>query len=270
MQATRRIAVAGATGRVGSHTVDVLRQQGYDVVEISRSDGVDVITGEGLAEALAGVEAIIDAATGPSPEEQAATEFFTTSARHLQQLGDQTGVQRIVVVSIIGTDRFTGGYGAAKIAHERAHLDGPVPAHILRASQFHEFVEQLVNWGRQGDVSRVPVMRTQLVAARAVADELAALASDPGRFAGAGAGAISEIAGPREERLAEAARLVVARRREPVTIEEVSNADDPDREINEEGGLLPGPDAKLAGPTFEKWLDGQSEEADHSAALSSR
>jgi uncharacterized protein YbjT (DUF2867 family) len=258
MQSAKKIAVAGATGRVGSHAVEVLTDQGYDVVEISRSHGVDVITGEGLAEALAGVEALIDAATGPSPEQRAATEFFTTSARNLQELGKVAGVQRIVVVSIIGTDRFRGGYGAAKIAHERAHLDGAVPAHILRASQFHEFVEQLVNWGRQGDVSRVPVMRTQLVAARSVAEELAALASDPERFAAAGARSISEIAGPREERLAEAAKLVLARRGESVTIDEVSDPDDPDREINEQGGLLPGPGAKLAGPTFEEWLQGQS------------
>ncbi len=236
----------------------MLREQGYDVVEISRANGVDVITGEGLAEALAGVEALIDAATGPSPEQQAATEFFTTSAHNLQKLGKEAGVERIVVVSIIGTDRFKGGYGAAKIAHERSHLDGPVPAHILRASQFHEFVEQLVNWGRQGDISRVPVMRTQLVAARSVADELAAVASDPERFAAAGAGSISEIAGPREERLAEMAQLVVARQDESVTIEEVSSPDDPDHEINEAGGLLPGPDAKLVGPTFEEWLNGQS------------
>jgi uncharacterized protein YbjT (DUF2867 family) len=254
MHTTRGIAVAGATGRVGNHAVAALRDQGYDVVEISRSRGVDVITGEGLAEALTGVEAVIDAATGPSPEQQAATEFFWTSARNLQELGAQAGVQRIVAVSIIGTDRFSGGYGVAKVAHERAHLDGPVPAHILRASQFHEFVEQLVNWGRQGDVSRVPVMRTQLVAARSVAEELAALVSDPDRFAAAGASAISEIAGPRAEQLAEMARLVVARRGEPVTIEEISDPDNPDRELNEHGGLLPGPAAKLAGPTFEEWL----------------
>lgn len=258
MQSAKKIAVAGATGRVGSHTVEVLRAQGYDVVEISRATGVDVITGEGLAEALAGVEALIDAATGPSPEQQAATEFFTTSAHNLQALGQEAGVQRMVVVSIIGTDRFKGGYGAAKIAHERSHLDGPIPAHILRASQFHEFVEQLVNWGRQGDISQVPVMRTQLVAARSVAEELAALASDPGRFAATGEGSISEIAGPREERLAEMARQVIARRGESITIEEVSNPDDPDHDINEEGGLLPGPHAKLAGPTFEEWLEGQS------------
>lgn len=250
--------MAGATGRVGRHTVEVLKEQGDDVVEISRAKGVDVITREGLAEALAGVEVVIDAATGPSPEEQAATEFFTTSARNLQELGERAGVQRIIAVSIIGTDRFSGGYGGAKVAHERAHLDGPVPAHILRASQFHEFVEQLVNWGRRGDVSRVPVMRTQLIAARSVAEELAALASDPERFTAAGAGAISEIAGPREERLAEMARLVVTRHGESITIDEVSNPDDPDRELNEDGGLLPGPAAKLAGPTFDQWLDEQS------------
>ena len=258
MQTSKRVAVAGATGRVGHHAVTVLRKQGYDVVEIARSQGVDVITGEGLGEALAGAEAVIDAATGPSPEERAATEFFTTSARNLQELGQQAGVQRIVAVSIIGTDRFSGGYGAAKIAHERAHLDGPVPAHILRASQFHEFVEQLVDWGRQGDVSRVPVMRTQLVAARSVAEDLATLAADPERFAAAGAGTISEIAGPREERLAEMARLVVARRGDSLTIEELSNPEDPDHELNERGGLLPGPDATLAGPTFEEWLAQQS------------
>ena len=105
MQANRKFAVAGATGRVGRHVVDVLEERGYDVVAISRSAGVDVITGEGLAEALAGVESVVDAATGPSPEQQAATGFFTTTARNLQQVGERAGVRRIVVVSIIGTDR---------------------------------------------------------------------------------------------------------------------------------------------------------------------
>jgi uncharacterized protein YbjT (DUF2867 family) len=99
-------------------------------------------------------------------------------------------------------------------------------------------------------------MRTQLVAARSVAEELAALVSDPDRFAAAGAGFITEIAGPREERLAEMAKRLVAWRGESVTIEEISNPDDSDRELNEQGGLLPGPGAKLAGPTFEEWLQG--------------
>jgi putative NAD(P)-binding protein len=114
--------VAGATGRVGRHVVDILEAEGHDVVEMSRSRGVDIITGEALAEALSGVEAIVDAATGPSPEEQAATEFFTTAARNLHEAGQRAGVQRIVVVSIIGADRLSGGYGAAKVAHEQATL----------------------------------------------------------------------------------------------------------------------------------------------------
>ena len=96
MNARERIAVTGATGRVGRHVVDVLDEKGHDVVPISRSNGVDVVTGEGLAQALAGVETVIDTATGPSPEEGPATELFAASARNLQRLGEQTGVQRIV------------------------------------------------------------------------------------------------------------------------------------------------------------------------------
>src|SRR2546427_2769586 len=85
----------------------------------------------------------------------------------------------MLVVSIIGIDRFTAGYNAAKLSHERAMLSGPLPVRVLRAAQFHEFVAQLVEWGRQGEVSYVPKMRTQLVAARTVAQALAALATDP-------------------------------------------------------------------------------------------
>ncbi|MGH9120089.1 MAG: SDR family oxidoreductase [Acidimicrobiales bacterium] len=166
MQASIKIAVAGATGRVGRHVVDVLDSQGHEVVPMSRSHGVDVITGEGLAAALADVECVIDAATGPSAEQAAATAFFTTAARNLQQAGQEAGVRRVVVVSIIGTDRFSAGYGAVKIAHEQAMRSGPIPVRVLRAAQFHEFVAQLVTWGTQGDVSYLPRMRTQLVAAR--------------------------------------------------------------------------------------------------------
>src|SRR5919108_2590147 len=100
MQLREKIAVAGGTGRVGHHVVDVLEERGHEVVPISRSTGADVITGKGLDAALAGVEAIVDAATGPSAEQEAATEFFTTAARNLQQAGSRAGVQRIVVVSI--------------------------------------------------------------------------------------------------------------------------------------------------------------------------
>jgi len=250
MGASGKIAVAGATGRVGQHIVDVLKQRGYEVVGISRTRGVDVVTGEGLAEALAGVEAVVDAATGASPEQEAATEFFTAAARNLQRAGERAGVRRIVVVSIIGVDRFTVGYGAAKQAHERETLAGPIPARILRAAQFHEFVAELVDWGRQDGVSYVPEMRTQLVAARTVAESLADLAtgSEPATSS------IPEIAGPREESLVEMAKLLVAHRGDQLRIEGVTDSAEPDYDLYESGALLPGPHAVLAGPTFEEWL----------------
>jgi uncharacterized protein YbjT (DUF2867 family) len=250
-----RIAVAGATGRVGRHVVDVLEAGGHDVVRISRSTGVDVITRAGLAEALAGVECIVDATTQPTPDQKAATEFFTTAARNLQELGAQAGVSRMVVVSIIGIDRFSAGYQAAKVAHEQTHLVGPIPVRVLRAAQFHEFVQELMEWGRQGDVIYLPNMRTQIVAARSVAEALAELATDDAPVPPPGDEPIWEIAGPREENLVELARVLAARRGDPVRIEGVSDPDGPDHGLYESGALLPGPDAALAGPTFDEWLD---------------
>jgi uncharacterized protein YbjT (DUF2867 family) len=255
-----KVAVAGATGRVGQHVVDLLNAQGHKVVPISRSLGVDVITRKGLVKALTGVECVIDVASGPSPEQKPATEFFTTAARNLHETGRKTGVRRMVVVSIIGIDRFTAGYNAAKLSHERAMLSGPITVRILRAAQFHEFVAQLVEWGRQGKVSYVPKMRTQLIAARTVAEALVDLAteSDPRVFSGSSKKPIPEIAGPREENLVDMARLLVARRGDPVRIEGVTDTADPDHALYETGALLPGPNATLAGPTFAEWLDSTS------------
>jgi uncharacterized protein YbjT (DUF2867 family) len=250
----KKIAVAGATGRVGSHVVEVLEDAGHHVVPMSRASGVDVTTGDGLAEALTGVESVIDAASWPLPDQKEATQFFVASARNLHEIGERAGVQRLVVVSIIGTDRFTAGYGAAKLAHEQAVLSGPIPVQILRAAQFHEFVGPLVEWGTQGDMSYVQKMRTQAVAARTVAEALADLATESPPAPEPGA-PILEIAGPREENLADLARLLAARRGDRLRIEEVSDPDDPDRDVFEQGGLLPGPHATLAGPTFEEWLD---------------
>jgi uncharacterized protein YbjT (DUF2867 family) len=254
MQASMKIAVAGATGRIGRHVATVLGEGGHEIVAISRSTGVDVVTGDGLADALVGVDSIIDVATGASPEQAAATEFFIAAARNLQQAGERAGVRRIVVVSIIGTDRFTAGYGVAKVAHERAMLSGPIPARILRAAQFHEFVPQLVEWGRNGEATYVPKMRTQPVAARTVAEALVDLVTAPDWKPASGPSPIPEIAGPREESLVELAALFVARSGDNARIEGVSDPTDPDSVLSETGGLLPGPDATLAGPTFEEWL----------------
>jgi uncharacterized protein YbjT (DUF2867 family) len=245
---TTRIAVAGATGRLGRNVVDALAERGFDVVPISRTHGVDVITGDGLDAALAGVDVIVDVATGPSPDQAEATAFFTTATRNLQDAGQRAGVRQMLVVSIVGTDRYAGGYGAAKIAHEQAALAGPIPTRILRATQFHEFVEQLLAWGTQGEVAYVQTMRTQPIAARAVAETLAGMVGE------VDGPAITDVAGPREESMGGLAARFADHRGLGVKVEEVSDPDDPDARLAAGGGLLPGPDARLVGPTFEQWL----------------
>ena len=247
---TTKFAVAGATGRVGRHVVDVLTERGHEVVPMARATGVDVITGQGLAEALGGVDVIIDTASWPYNDQQAATEFFRTSTRNLHEAGQAAGVGQLVVVSIIGIDKFTAGFLASKPVHEAASLAGPLPARILRAAQFNEFVAQILDW-QEGDVAYVPSWPSQLVAARTVAEAVCELATENRPVRATGDGPIWEIAGPREESLVEAARRLAARRGEPARVEAV----DPPDPLFETGGSLPGPDAVLAGPTFDEWLD---------------
>ncbi|MGH8983020.1 MAG: SDR family oxidoreductase [Acidimicrobiia bacterium] len=246
-----KIAVAGATGRIGRHTVDVLEERGHEVVPMSRTTGVDLVSAEGLEAALAGVERVIDAASTPSPDQAEATEHFRTATRNLHAAGAQAGVHRLVAVSIVGTDRFTAGYGAAKLVHEQEMLDGPLPAQVVRVTQFHEFVSKLVEWGTHDGVVHVERTRLQPVAARAAAEALVDLAvapeiaNDP----------IPEIAGPREEQLVDLASRIVARRGDALRVEVVSDGVYADFGVRKDGGLLPGRHAVLAGPTFDAWLD---------------
>ncbi|GAA2672418.1 SDR family oxidoreductase [Nonomuraea recticatena] len=251
----RKVAVAGATGRLGRHVVDVLSERGHQVVPMSRATGVDIITAEGLAEALSGVDVIIDVASWHSSDQQAATEFFRTATRNLHEFGQDAGVGQIVAVSIIGADKATAGFIAAQQVHEEANLSGPLPARLLRAAQFHEFVGQLLDW-QQGDVAYIPALPTQLVACRTVAEELVDLATDPDAPAQPAPGTpIPEIAGPRKEIMAEAATLLGARR--GIKVVGVDGSGMPDAETAASGGFLPSPHAKLAGPTFQEWLDTQ-------------
>ncbi|MFI7320376.1 SDR family oxidoreductase [Streptomyces venezuelae] len=250
-----KFAVAGATGRLGRHVVDVLKERRLQVVPVSRATGVDVITGEGLVDALDGVDVIIDVASWHASDQQGATEFFRTAAGNLHESGLRAGVDRIVAVSIIGADKATGGFVAAQQVHEEVTLSGPLPSRILRAAQFHEFVGQLLDW-RQGDVAHVPALPTQLVACRTVAETLVDLAADPHAMRPGPGVPIPEIAGPRVETMSEAARLLGDRR--GIEVAEVDGSGLPDAELAAAGAFLPGPHAKLAGPTFREWLDAQA------------
>jgi dTDP-4-dehydrorhamnose reductase len=156
-----------------------------------------------------------------------------------------------VVVSIIGADVFSEGYGAATYAHEQAAAAGSIPTRVVRAAQFHEFVPQLVEWGTQGDSAYVQDMWTQAVAARTVAEALVDAATDESRFGPP----LVEVAGPREESMVDLAQRYAARHQPGLKIVAVATPEGPDQKIYDEGGLLPGPDARLGGPTFEEWLD---------------
>jgi uncharacterized protein YbjT (DUF2867 family) len=246
------IAVAGATGRLGRHLVEVLEERGHGVVPISRSHGLDLVTAVGLEHALAGVDAIVDAATSPTPDEAEATSFFTSASRNLHEAGQAAGVQRMLVVSIVGLDTWAEGYGKAKLAHEQAALIGPVPTRILRATQFHEFVGQILDWSTQGDVGYAPAMLTQLVAARSVAEAMANLVTAP--VWSAQDGPALEIAGPRPEKFIDAATLLAAKRGRPLKVEAAPPEHDPYAGLDPTV-LLPGPGAILAGPTFARWLE---------------
>jgi uncharacterized protein YbjT (DUF2867 family) len=141
------------------------------------------------------------------------------------------------------------------VAQEQTLLEGPLPVRIVRAAQFHEFVDPLVGWTIQDGVAYVPEMRTQLVAARVVAEALADAAEEPEIENGR----VTEVAGPQEERLAEAAAALFASRGDSFEIREgrggpLAEPGDPDAAAYADGAALPNPGAKLAGPTFAEWL----------------
>ena len=239
-----KIAVAGATGTVGRYVVEQAQSSGHEVAPLSRSHGIDVRTGEGLAHALDGVHALIDVTNPPSNDAITATDFFTEAAQVLQRVGAERGVRHILTLSIVGIDRTAFGYYAAKLAQERAVTAGPVSSTVLRATQFHEFPAQIIARTRNGANARVFDLRVQTVAARTVARVLIELAMGEPR------GRAPDLAGPEEADLVDLARRFVARRRLPIEVQ----ADAQSIPGVPPGALLPGDDARIEGPTFGDWL----------------
>lgn len=236
-----RIAVAGATGTAGRHVVERAQRAGHDVIMLSRSRGIDVRAGEGLAAALDGVETVIDVTNPDTIEESAATAFFTDTARTLHRVGAERGVRHLVVLSIVGIDRTAFGYYAAKLAQERAATAGPIPTTILRATQFHELPVQLIALTRRDSEAHVLDLHSQPVAARTVAEMLVDIAGHPPQ------GRARDLAGPEEADLVALGRRFVAYRKLPITVH-ATPTNVPPR------ALLPDADARVQGPTFEQWL----------------
>jgi len=185
-----KIVIIGGTGLIGSKTVAILRKGGHEVVAASPNSGVNTITGEGLKEAVAGAQVVVDLANSPSFEDKAVLEFFQTSGRNLLAAEAATGVRHHVALSIVGTDRSDNGYFRAKVAQEKLIETSGIPYTIIRSTQFLEFLRSIADEATKGNIVRVSPGLFQPIAA----DDVAAFVADVALAAPRSG--IVEIAGP--------------------------------------------------------------------------
>jgi uncharacterized protein YbjT (DUF2867 family) len=185
-----KIVVIGGTGLVGSKTVAILRQKGHDVIAGSPKSGINTITGEGLKQAMAGTQVVVDLANSPSFEDKAVLEFFETSGRNLFAAEGAAGVQHHVALSIVGTDRSDNGYFRAKVAQENLIEASGIPYTIVRSTQFLEFLGAIADSAAEANTVRLPPGLFQPIASDDVAAFVADVALAPPR------NGIMEIAGP--------------------------------------------------------------------------
>src|SRR5881227_2541224 len=172
-----KIVVIGGSGLIGKKVVTNLRQQGHEVVAASPSSGVNTVTGEGLAKALAGAQVVVDVANAPSWEDKAVMAFFETSGRNLLAAEAAAGVGHHVALSVVGTDRlFASGYFRAKMAQEKLIKASPIPYTIVRATQFFEFVGGIAQSATEGQTVRLPPVLMQPIASDDVAAVVAEVA----------------------------------------------------------------------------------------------
>ncbi len=170
-----KIVVIGGSGLIGKKVVANLCQRGHDVVAASPSSGVDAVTGEGLAQALAGAQVVVDVANAPSWEDAAVLAFFETSSRNLSAAEAVAGVGHHVALSVVGTERLlASGYFRAKLAQENLIKASPVPYTIVRATQFFEFVGGIAQAATEGQTVRLPPVLMQPI----VSDDVAAGVAD--------------------------------------------------------------------------------------------
>jgi len=243
-----RITVIGGSGLIGRKVVSLLRAEGHEAVAASPSSGVNALTGEGVAEALAGAGVVVDVANSPSFEDEAALEFFQTSARHLLAAAEAAGVGHYVALSVVGTDRLLeSGYFRAKMAQETLIAASPIPYTIVRATQFFEFTGAIAQSATEGEIIRLPPVAMQPIAADDVATLLA------GAALSAPLNAIVEIAGPERIAQDELVRQYLREAGDSRTILTDPRARYFGIAVNDES-LVPGEGARIGPLRFGQWL----------------
>jgi uncharacterized protein YbjT (DUF2867 family) len=243
-----KITVTGASGQIGSKVVALLNAAGHETVGASRESGVDVLTGAGLAEALAGADVLVDVVNSPNFDDDPVMDFFTWSATNLVAAAKAAGVGHYVALSIVGCDGLPdSGYMRAKVVQERIIVESGVPYTIVRATQFHEFADAITaSLTVDGEV-RVPEGRIQPIAGADVAAEVARVAQ------ASPANGIVNIGGPDKLTFAELAALALAHRGESLPIVVDPAAVYFGTKVSDTG-LVTGADATLAATRLVDWL----------------
>jgi uncharacterized protein YbjT (DUF2867 family) len=250
-----KIVVIGGSGRVGSNVVQRLGAHGHDAVPASPATGVDTITGEGLADVMAGADVVVDVSNSPVWDDDAVREFFVTSTRNLLAAERDAGVGHHLAVAIVGADRLPdSGYLRAKVAQEAEIEAGAVPHTILRATQFFEFLPQIAEAGAEGDSVRLSTGLMQLVAADDVAATVAELAT------GAPVGGRVELGGPEALGVDAWARRLFAATGDARTVIGDPHARYFGTELHG-GELTPGDGARVGAIDFETWFSTHRQEA---------
>jgi uncharacterized protein YbjT (DUF2867 family) len=242
-----KIVVIGGTGLIGSKTVSILRQGGHEVVAASPQSGVNSITGEGVKEAVAGAQVVIDLANSPSFEDKAVLEFFETSGRNLHAAEATAGVRHHVALSIVGIDGSDNGYFRAKVAQEKLIVASGIPYTIIRSTQFMEFLRGIADSGTEGNRVRIATSLFQPIAADDVAADVGDVALAAPR------NGIVEIAGPERAPFNE----IVARYLKAVGDPREVVGDPEARYFGgrvEERSLVPLGEARLGRIGFDEWL----------------
>lgn len=193
-----KIVILGGSGLIGSKLAVKLRAARHDVVQASLGTGVNILTGEGVAEVLEGAEVVVDVTNSPSFAPADVLSFFETAARVVLPLEGAAGVRHHVALSVVGAERLPdSGYLVAKVAQEAAIRASEVPFTIVRATQFFEFVGAIAEGSANGDVVTLPNNAMQVIAADDVAAALARMVEQPA------SNAMMEIAGPERVRMPE-------------------------------------------------------------------
>jgi Predicted nucleoside-diphosphate-sugar epimerases len=247
-----KIVVIGGTGLIGSKLVKSLRQKGHEAVAASPETGVNTITGEGVAKALAGAQTVVDVANSPSFEDKAVMEFFETSGRNLLAAEISAGVEHHIALSVVGTERLPeSGYLRAKMAQENLIKDSSVPYTIVHSTQFFEFLGGIAQSATDGETVTLPSAFFQPISSD---DVVAALAESA---VGAPANGIVEIAGPEKYRMAELVEQYLKLKNDPRKVIGDASARYFGTEL-EDDSLVPGEQAKIFPTTFDTWLEHQT------------